>query len=381
VAQQLAHRRISTVATVGACQQVEADAYTVTLDGGASVTDSTSFAVRQRMTMVVYSDATEARTIVIPQLAPVDAASGLARIRVVHVAPSVGTINVSVGGRTDAAAASGISAGTTIASALAPGNAAPALLVHAGELPFTISTAPTPTTLLHVSRTQLQAGGDYLLVVDGDALSLSTFLVSINDADQALVPTPPGVFLRFVNATNRQPSLAVSIGQAVSSGTVFYRNSVSTSVDVGSVPVQAGAASRNVTARLDDRTLVVAADRGGNVRLEEFVSLPLPTVLGRTARRAVNLTSDVDFVSVAYDSVPAQSPEAAHMFRDLENGRMSGLDVTTAARRGLVYFYDTSTFSELFRLPIDVVPLGSSVTYIVCGSRELGYDVVALQEF
>lgn len=381
VASQVASRRVSTVATVGACLQVEADKYIVTLDGGPSVTDSTSFGVRQRMTMVVYGDASDVRSVVIPQSAPVNPASGQARLRVVHAAPSIGAVNVSIGGRSDASASNGISAGAPIASGLEPGAAAPALLVNAGELPFTVSTARTPTTVLHVSRTEIQAGGDYILIVDGDPSGLTTFLLSIDEADRQLQATPQGVFLRFVNATNRQPSLPVTIGRAVSSGTVFYRNSVSTSVDPGSVNIQAGTANRSVTARIDDRTLVVATERDGQVRLEEFVTLPLPTVLGRTARRAVNLTSDVQFVSVAFDSVPAQTPDAAHLYRDLEYGRMSGLDVTTTARRGSMYFYDTSTFAELFRLPIDVVPLGSSVTYIICGNRELGYDVVALQEF
>lgn len=381
VTANLASRRISPVALVSACQQIEPDKYSVSLDGGATVTDSTSFAVRQRMTMIVFGDATDVRSLVVPQLAPVATASGQARIRVVHAAPSLGAINVSIGGRSDATTSNGISAGTTIASMLEPGQAAPALLVNAGELPFTISTARTPTTMLHISRTELSPGGDYLLIVDGDQSGLTSFLVELGETDRVLQPTPAAVLLRFVNATSRQPSVPVSIGRAVSNGTVFYRNSVSTSVDVGSVLVQAGSASRMVTTRLDDRTLVVATERDGQVRLEEFVTLPLPTIAGRTARRAVNLTSDVEFVSVAIDSVPAQTPDAPHLYRDLAYGRMSGLDVTTTARRGSMYFYNTATFSELFRLPIDVVPLGSSVTYIICGNRELGYDVVALQEF
>jgi len=380
IVSNLGNRRVGPISSVATCQQLDPDRYTVTLSNGVGTTDSTSLAVRERLTMVVFDDGAEVRSSVIPQL-PALSSSTQARVRVMLSSTLVGSINVSAGGRTDGVAPTGVSAGTGLATSISGGEVGPAVILESGEFPFTVSTARTPTTLLHISRATLKAGGDYLLVVDGDATGLSTFFVEIGDADQALQPTENAVFLRYVNAAVGSESQRVDVGDAIRNGRVFYRNSVSTSVPTGVVRLSVDGAATNVTTRLGERTLVVASERNGASRVDAYTTRALPTLLGTTGRRALNATADVDELSFAYDSVPRQTPDAEHLFRDLSNGELSNIDFVSTARRGSVYVYNNATFEEMFRLPIDVVPLGSSVTLIVCGSKAKGYEVVALQEF
>jgi hypothetical protein len=113
------------------------------------------------------------------------------------------------------------------------------------------------------------------------------------------------------------------------------------------------------------------------------VSPPLAVVPKQSERRVINATKDVDFVSVAYDSIPKRTPLAPKLAERVGYGEVSRVDRTTVDRRGTYYVYDDDgvAFTELYKLPMSFTPLGNSATLIVVGSKETGYDVIVLQEF
>lgn len=376
----VASQSVSAYVTVPTCVSLAADLFEVTVQDGRSTTDSTVFSVRRRSTIITCDSGAGIRSIVVP---PSDGAigAGRARIRVVHASALHAKLVMSVGGRSDAQARNGLTAGITLTRDLAFGEISGQIEINAGEVPLTVTTATTPTTMLHVTRTNVEAGRDYLLVIGHDGTSMRTWVLEDDAQATTVQPSEQAVFLRFVNGISGTVPATVTIGTVVQDDTVYYRNSVATSVAAGGAVVRANGAQRTVPTTVSERTLVIAAERNGTTDLLSVTSAPLTTLRGQSERRVVNATKDVAYVSVAYDSLPAQTPTAPMMAQRVGYGEVSPVERVTLERRGTFYVFDDDAKTELYTLPMNVVPLGNSGTFIVVGSRESGYDVIVLQEF
>ncbi|MCU0329855.1 MAG: DUF4397 domain-containing protein [Candidatus Kapabacteria bacterium] len=383
VSSNVAPLRTGSAVSVPTCSSLSADRVTVELSDGRTATDSASLAVRRRTTALVADDGSDARLILIGEADQGVGTAGMARIRVVNLHPSLASITVSVGGRTNANSPNGLSAGIALATAVGFGNVSAVSAVAPGELPMTVSTSTIPTTIVDVSRANVEADGDYLLVVTGTDADVVCTMVERSDVDGALSPLPEAAMLRYVNAVPDVERLDVSIGTVVSGARIFYGNSVATSVPSNGVEVTAGTIGKTVPTRVGERTLVVSTDRGGSQQLLSFMTAPLPTQAGASYRRMLNAASDLDFVSVAYDSINQGSLEQPHLFRDVFYGELSTIDLVTASRRGSLVFYAkvNDRFVTLFTLPQNYIPIGSNSTLIVTGNASRGYNVIVLQEF
>ena len=380
VASNVAARALSAFAEVPTCLSLAADRFTVTMDDGRTITDSTIFSVRRRTSVIVTDAGTDVRSIVVP---PVEGVipDGKARIRVVNADDSMQPVNISVGGRTSATTANGISAGVTLARDLAFGSVSASLDIDAGPLPLTITTATTPTAMLHVTQSSVEAGREYVLIVGRRNGNLQTWLVRDDAQSTPLTPTDQAAFLRFVNAIPGVETPRVDIEPSLDNGAVYYRNSVATSVPIGGTEIRVDGVEESVPTADGERTLVILTDRGGQRDVLSFMTPPLSVLPKQSERRILNATKDIAFVTVAYDSIPKKTPLAPKLASRVPYGEMSGVDRTTVDRRGTFYFYDDETLTELYKLPMSFTPLGNSATLIVVGSKEAGYDVIVLQEF
>ncbi|MBU3742631.1 MAG: DUF4397 domain-containing protein [Candidatus Kapabacteria bacterium] len=380
VASNVAARSLSAFAEVPTCLSLAADRFTATMDDGRTATDSTIFSVRRRTSIVLADAGSDLRSIVVP---PVEGVipDGKARIRVVNADDSMHRVNISVGGRSSSSTANGISAGVTLARDLAFGSVSASLDIDAGPLPLTITTATTPTAMLHVTQSIVEAGREYVLIIGRQNGLLQTWLVRDDAQSNALAPTKDAAFLRFVNAIPGAETPRVDIVPPLDNGAVYYRNSVATSVPIGGTEIRVDGVEESVPTADGERTLVILTDRGGQRDVLSFMTPPLSVLPKQSERRILNATKDIAFVTVAYDSIPKKTPLAPKLASRVPYGEMSAVDRTTVDRRGTFYFYDDETLTELYKLPMSFTPLGNSATLIVVGSKEAGYDVIVLQEF
>jgi len=382
VTTNLAPMSVSSYTSIPTCVSLAQDRFTVTLADGRTVQDSTIVSVRRKSSILLADDGQGVRSIVVPPSEGV-VPDGKARIRVVHANATERPVVVSVGGRTDATSANGINAGLTLASNLSFGSISAPLDIPAGALPLTVTSATTPTRMLHVTADNVASGAEYVLVLAPASTGFQTFLLPIDDQGGALRPTSQAAFLRFVNGMPGTEAPRVDIVPALRDGQVYYRNSVATSVPIGGTEIRIDGTEESVPTADGERTLVILTDRRGQRDMVTVVSPPLAVVPKQSERRVINATKDVDFVSVAYDSIPKRTPLAPKLAERVGYGEVSRVDRTTVDRRGTYYVYDDDgvAFTELYKLPMSFTPLGNSATLIVVGSKETGYDVIVLQEF
>lgn len=380
LATNIAPSSLSAYTTVPTCVSLAADRVTLTLADGRTSTDSTIFSVRRRTSIIVADDAAGARSIIVP---PVEGSipAGMARVRVVHALASAERVVVSVGGRSEAGAPNGVSAGTTLARGLGFAEVSAHVDIMAGVLPLSITTARTPTMLLHVTKSELVAGQEYLLVIGSQNGALRTWLVSEQAQASPVTPTDKAALLRFVNAIPGTTAPSIDIEPALRGGKIYYRNSVATSVPLGGTEVRIDGIEESVPTADGERTLVVLTDSSGIRDLLAIMTPPLAIVPKQSERRVLNATKDIPFVSVGYDSIPKNTPLAPKLASRVAYGQLSPVDRTTVDRRGTFFIYDDDAKTELYKLPMSFTPLGNSATLIVVGSREAGYDVIVLQEF
>ncbi|MBS1562670.1 MAG: DUF4397 domain-containing protein [Bacteroidetes bacterium] len=382
LASNLATRGLSKVSEVPTCESYEADKFEVTFSSGQRDTDSVSLNVRKNYTLIAADSGMSTTTImVLPAQAPDDAATRSV-LRVVHAASKSGKVDVSIGARTDPTSSTNVSSGYTVSHDLDFKNVSAPSSVASGELPITITTAGTPTTILELVRTSIEVGHSYLLVLrDRDGGGIEALLIDDTAEDQVIPTLEQAVLLRFVNGSAADEFETASIGIVVNNAKVYYRNSLSTCVRVGVAPISAGGVTVNTDPVFGMRTLCIYAEGNGAPGISVITTPPLSTVAGQSERRVINATADVAFVSCAYDSIPSQTPGAEKLADKVAYGLWSTPDLITRERRGTFYFYDSNTFAQLFTLPVQFGPLGNSYSLIVTGSKSKGYEVIVLQEF
>lgn len=364
------------------CVSDRPDAFEVRFSDELTATDSASFNVRERTSLIVFRNGEGLPGIVIAEPQKISIPAGSSLVRVVNASRGAVGVNVSTGARTDASHLTGISAGTTLARNILPGVVTSPVVIPSGYLPLSLTSVSAPTTLLSTVVTRLQSGENYLLIIhEDDEGKRQIILVADNDEDKNIDALPTAGFVRFLNGDSRQDHLAVSVGDAVKDGQVYYRSSLATAVPVGSFRVTVNGTDITSTAEESRRTLLVATEHQGDQKILEFITFPLSTIPGRTETRVINASADRDFISIAYDSMPSPDYPAQHMLERLANGTFSNPIVINSDRRGSLVFYDPDTMQQMYRIPSSLAPIGNSMSLIVTGSRQTGYYVVVLQEF
>ncbi|RPI67096.1 MAG: hypothetical protein EHM43_09910 [Ignavibacteriae bacterium] len=382
LASGLAQDNMGAYNLVAACEQQEPDVFEATFSGGATVTDSTSLVVKGRYTVITSDTAGTGAMVIVPPAGAVYGSAGLSVIRVVHAADRPGGVAVAVGARTNASNANGFTSGTTLTQDIRFGMISSPVILTPGETPITVTTSSAPTSMINIGTTMLEANRYYVLVLstapDG---TFRTFLIEESDQPGNQQEMNRASLLRFVNGTPINGSSTSSIGTVVTNARVFYRNSLTTTVPLGSVYVRSGSASVTTTAVDGKRTLEIFTVHGSTEKIIDIVADPLRQVAGVSDRRVINATADIPLVSMAYDTNYKSDPDVPHVAKNVGFGEVSATHVLERDQRGSMYVYDSNTLTQLYTLPIDVGPLGNSYSLIVVGNKQSGYEVIVLQEF
>ncbi|KXK32514.1 MAG: hypothetical protein OKBPIBMD_00002 [Chlorobi bacterium] len=383
VAANIPAHTIAPYISVPSCVHTNADVITLTLANGLSDTDSTAIEIQKNYTLIAIEKDNGVEQIIVPPLPVLYQTDGQAILRVVNGVPGSGRITVSSGARTSSSNVSNVSSGVTLATNIGFTEITQPVVLAPGVLPLTVTTASTPTTILNIGKTTIEPGKSYTMVITQrpDA-TLEVFMFSDDQAEGSLSPLPNAAFLRFVNAVPASTPAITTIGSMVENGAVFFRNSLATSVDAGQVRISAGGASHTVATSTPMRTLVVYAPRGDQGTLFSVTSPPLRQIARQSDRRTINATADVDFITVTYDTLYSQYPDSSYkIMANIPFGETSDVYVLSSDRRGSMYFYDSQSRKLLFTLPINIGPMGNSYSMIVAGRKEIGYEVIVLQEF
>ena len=377
---------IGSYESVPTCESTSPDVFELRTGDGRVTTDSTSLTVRGKYTVIAADDSTgDAAMVLVPPQEPVFGAEGKARIRVASATNFQGGVSVSIGARTDITAENGLSNGQTLVSNIAFDQVSGVTLLTPGEIPISVRTSSTPSTVLAVRRMILEPDTDYLLLVgDGQDGSIRLFLIKEEDAPGTLTETESAAFVRFVNGAPQVEFATASVGSVLQNARVFYRGSLATNLAFGTNAVSANGASYSLVTMEGLRSMVVYTVREGSETIFEVTTPPLEQNPAFSQRRVVNATGDVDLVSVAYDTLYTRDPDdpdVPHVARKVPFGEASPVHTLDREVRGSMYVYNYDTRETLYNLPIDLGPLGNSYSLIVVGTKEEGYEVVVLQEF
>ncbi|HLP27814.1 MAG TPA: DUF4397 domain-containing protein [Candidatus Didemnitutus sp.] len=377
----LSKSTLSSITTAPTCEAERADVIEAAYSDGRTAIDSTSLTVRGKYTVITVDSGGSARLVITPTIQRPFGAVGKSVIRVVNASPKTPSVVVSLGARSDATAPNGIAAGSTIARNIVFDSTSAPIAVASGILPITVTTSSTPTTIIDVTRATVEPDKNYDLIIYDDGDQVFTALVEEEELMGPLQPLPDGVFYRLINGSNRQPTIPIQIGAVVPTGSVYYGNSLATTLPIGSVPYLINGVSGSFATSSGQRSLAVYAEGGGIPDVIEITTPPLTPLTGQTSRRVVNATEDVRLISVCIDSIPSVSGVGDHLALDVPYGTASAVSVSNLDRRGTYYIYDAETRTQLYTLPIQLAPLGNNYTFVVVGRMDGGYEVIVSQEF
>lgn len=377
----LATSNVGAIEAVPACQSELADVFEATYSSGVTAVDSASLTVRGKFTVITTDSGGKGHVVMTPTIQRPFGSVGKAVVRVVNASAVSKTVVVSLGARSDATAANGIAAGFTIARDIVFDSLSAPVALAPGLLPLTVTTSTTPTNIIDVTRAIVEADKNYDLVVYDNGTTIQTLLLEEEQSSQTLQPLLDGAFIRVLNGSSRLASVPIQIGLVIPSGSLFYGNSLATTVPIGNVPYSINGIAGDIATRLDERTLVIYAEGGGSPNVIQLTNPPLIPTAGSTSRRVVNATEDIRLVSVSIDSVPKIRGEGEHLAKDVAYGTSSDVVVSQQDRRGTYFAYNSETGEILYSFPVQLAPLGNNYTFVVVGRKDGTYEVIVSQEF
>lgn len=382
LASDILPQTINAYTSVQTCEKESADVFEARFADGRVGIDSTALVVGGQYTLVASDSANDARIVIVPPRPVVYGARGKAIVRVVNASASAGTVTVSVGARTSSSSSSGIESGLPLAANCQFNTVSLPVIVEAGEIPITVATSTSPTTMKLIGRTFLLPDRSYIFLLANESNGvLAINVIDEGDAPGSLTPAEDATLLRFVNGSPAEEYKVVSVGTVVEGGRVPYRNSFATSVPFGTVPVAVGSLSTTIQTVEGQRSLLIFAIRANQgSKLIEVTSDPLRQVPGKSDRRVINATADLEFVSASYDTNFRSGGNSETVASNVPFGETSPVFTLERDRRGTMFFYDPQTLKDIYSLPIGFGPLGNSYSLIVTGTKQDGYEVIVLQE-
>lgn len=382
LASEIAAQTISSYASVQTCESEKADVFEARFADGRSVLDSIALIVGGKYTLVAADSANDASIVIVPPKPVVFGAGGKAIVRVVNAYASAGPVTVSVGARSSTTSPIGITSGLPLAANSQFGVVSLPVIVEPGEIPITVASSGSPSVMRLIGRTYLLPDHSYIFLLASESNGdLAVNIIDEVDAPGPLTPAEDAALIRFVNGSSLREYEVVSIGTVVQGGRVYYRNSIATSVPLGTVPASVGSLSETIQTTKGKRSLLIFATRDNQGdKLIEISSDPLRQIKGISDRRVINATADLEVVSVSYDTNYRRGVESEIVAADVRFGEVSPVFTLERDRRGTMHFFDPQTLKDIYTLPIGFGPLGNSYSLIVTGRKQDGYEVIVLQE-
>lgn len=381
ISTSLPSSRISSYINLPTCESEQADVFEISFEGGLVVIDSTPLIVREKFTVVCADTGGIGDALLIPPAGIVFDAGGKSIVRVVNMTSSQGNVVVSAAARSDADSPTNFTSGFSLADNLTYRSISKAIAIKPGAVPITVATASKPTKFLQVSRTTLLPDQKYLFIVSEQNGEIVVNVIDDTEANTAVSKTTPAVLTRLLNGSPTDGSETSSVESVITGAQLYYRNSLTTAILPGPVSVTIAGATATAQADIDKRLLCIYAEGNNTKNIITLSTPPLVPTAGRSLRRFINATADIPLVSVAFDSVPAQTPDAEHLAREITYGTASESFLQEKVRRGSMFFYDSQQKTSLFSLPIDFGPLGNNYSLIIVGRKQSGYEVIVAQEF
>lgn len=379
LARGLDGRRIGDRVAVTTCESALPDKIRVRLASGAELFDSTSLIVRTVFSVITADSGASGLMVVAPSIQRPIGSAGKAVVRVIHAAATTPNVRVSTSSRSSATSISGVQPAITLAQRFARQSISAPVAIDPGQMPITITSESTPTQLLRVATVNVEADRSYDLVLHERLGELKVAVIEQEASSSPVTLMQDASLVTLVNGAVGKDQIPVQLGSAITSGRLFFGNTIATCLEQSDNQFSIDGLGGSIVLRNADRTLMVYSLPNGKPEVLQFRTLPLIPTAGKTIRRVVNATQDIQKLTVSVDSI-ATSETAVVLARDVPIGQISESMVSTQDRRGTYYFFDSDARIKLYTLPVQLATLGNNFTLIVIGERSRGYDVIVMQE-
>ncbi|MES2767448.1 MAG: hypothetical protein V4642_16350, partial [Bacteroidota bacterium] len=365
------------------CNGTGADSLSIFSTGAHNRSGSiiTSLEVLKQYSIIVLDSGAENAnySILVPPVRNSFKTPGMASIRVVNATTLFKNITVSLGAQNDSSA-SGFRSGGTLASALLKGTTSEMIEITAGNIPLAIFTSSLPPQLLLASPANIQAGEEYLLIVQNSADGeVRASLLKSSAESQAVEFLQKGSFIQIVHAVPGLEKIPVSVGNSLSGAMLYYRGSLATVVPSGAVNITAGNVLKTITISPDSSLLVIIAGTDAAPEILTFLKPNRALAPGTLERRFINASKEITNVSALANDT---TEFAEHLADDLAYGEASDFQVVTTERRLSVIFRNLLLKETYFRTENINFPIGKRYSLIFAGAKDKGgYSVITQQEF
>lgn len=371
----VASQWVSSSVPVPACLGAERDSFWVTTSSGRTLAVTASLEPFRDFTLVVLDSAGQLRGW-IGRMEP--AASGIARVRLLHAVWGAPPVRVVVG-----AVGSGgrFASGVVLSESIAFGEVSePESLTVFGDAPLLVLGRDFPSTVLAAALSTFAPGrSGFLCVVPAASSPFGFGLAWIDDevenAPVALIPEGyPVQLLQGIPAT-----VSVELPPAIDAVRLPYRTVAVTVVPPEGRQLSIGTQRWAVEAVPDSIPLLVVSGTAEAPVLFRFAVARRWDGPWGGYRRFIN-ASDIEAVDIVIDTIVGGQRSEYVLLRGLPRGGASAFELIPLEYRFSFRIRDSNSGTLLARVENVLFPLGRRYSVIFVGNRADGYSVVVHQE-
>ena len=378
---------ISDIYTLGACLSSESETFSL-FSSGTFIHNEYSTDVNKLYSGIVVNNLDSGNDTVIfyPPAEVNDVRSGKSIIRVLNASERVQGLGLTMGATSSeidptnpSDTSRNYSSGKFIAGDLDYMELSQARIFEPGFKPINIFTATQPSFYKYSFNLYLEADKDYLIVTYTDESGNVRYSIIEDDAQAEDVERlEEGVLVNYVNAWSLPERVDLDIntinGTILSSGRIFYENSIATIVPAGNVEFNSNISLVNSTAEVGKRLLVIQT---GDLNEDEIVVNEVPMIADFNLLnwRFINAAPDIQSLDVKADD----GRDTTDVVTALPYKSVSIQETRFNERKLSFYFYSNS--EEIFIAKDIFLPLAKNYSLIFTGTEELGYSLIIQQEF
>ncbi|MGC8956796.1 MAG: hypothetical protein ACP5LT_03100 [Candidatus Kapaibacteriota bacterium] len=365
--------KLTQFLSLPACQSDFLDTLEVVSNSGTTLLNY-SFDVFKKYTLLVFDSAESRKKLsIVPPVQLNKPSTGFAVVRVFNALDTDFAITLSMGARNKDNAV-GFTSGEALAVNLKSRRLSEPVLIEPGYLPLTLFSSTEPTFLIKSIYTNVNANESYLIVVfkspDGN-IQLSA--VNDNLADAEIHLLDKGCFFQFLNASNENQVLNLSLGNYLTSVKLSFKESFATVLPQNFNQIEINGKFYQIA--LDSNkngTYIVSR----SLDLFDISIPPMGTERNSLRRRFFNASSDIESASVYYDTLKQNV-----VVNDLKYGSASDVVKVFQERKFSLVFFDNKTGNMISQFNDIFLSLGKNYTIVFAGSRNKGYSLIVMQEY
>lgn len=285
--------------------------------------------------------------------------------------------------------------GIVLANKLRFGELSKRVYIKPGNVPINVFWPTEPAKLLNITNLTLEAGKEYIIaVIPATETQNNVYLIEQGEENQVLTAAAESAFIQLIHACAGVGNTQVGLDNLLINANMNYTGSLGTSVSEGKHTFSFLGSTFEFDAQAGKRYLLIASGSKDAVDIFNLEYDRIDTTFNKFNYRAIHAATDVETLSVTdVGDITVGLSDSDFLAKTMAYKEAYKIKTDSIPKSYVFRFFDQAAnylinearnenFIKPFKRADDIqFALGTSHSIILCGNKNMGYEIIIVQEF